>query len=58
MPVMMRRLTVDEEDADGDMKLAASIWAIGKKLISQDAEDEERCHHCFQWLATGASVHG
>jgi hypothetical protein len=32
---------VDKEDADGDMKLAASIRAVGKKLISEDAEDED-----------------
>jgi hypothetical protein len=32
---------VDEEDADGDKKLAASVRAVGKKLISQDAEDED-----------------
>jgi hypothetical protein len=32
---------VDKEDTDGDMKLAASIRAIGKKLISQDAEDKD-----------------
>jgi hypothetical protein len=30
-----------EEDKDGDKKLAASTWAVGKKLISQDDEDED-----------------
>jgi hypothetical protein len=32
---------VDKEDADGDKKLAATVWAIGKKLISKDAEDKD-----------------